>query len=143
MYPNRTINNATFSLPTTFPCFHHHSLYTVFLTTGFQSPSLVLKISKNKLTPELVKKGIVSAHFHFYAITILFYAAVLTTIQSSPSRVLVILQQLAGLPLDELTAYHTHITNVLPSLLDSTIPRRILNLCLQIWKELSIIVSRR
>jgi len=76
-------------------------------------------------------------------IMLLFYNVVLTTVQSSPLRALVILQQLAGLPLDELTAYHTHITNILPSLLDSTIPRRILNLCLQIWKELSVVVSRR
>lgn len=71
------------------------------------------------------------------------YTVVLATILSSPSRALVVLQQLASLPLDELTAYHAHITDVIPSLLDNAIPRQLLNLYLQIWKELSVIESRR
>ena len=103
----------------------------------------MLKISKNRLTPDLVKKGIVRFFFCYIILSVLFYDAVLTTIQSSPSRALVILQQLASLPLDELTAYHIHFVDIIPSLLDNTIPRRILNLYLQIWKDLSIIESRR
>ena len=119
------------------------STVTPFISTGFQSPSLALKIPKSRLTPELVKKGTLSSSLYFYMTKFSLRTVVLATIQSSPLRALIVLQQLANLPLDELTAYHEHITNVIPSLLDNTIPRRILNLYLQIWKELSVTESRR
>ena len=68
---------------------------------------------------------------------------VLATIQSNPSRALVMLQQLADLPPHQLAVYHSLITDVLPNLLDTTIPRRLLNLYLQMWKDFSVIVSGR
>ena len=43
----------------------------LFLYTGFQSPPLVLKISKNRLTPDLVKKGTI--YFSYSHISYLFY----------------------------------------------------------------------
>ena len=93
-----------------------------FSTVNHFSP--LLRLPRSQLTPAVVE-------------------TVLSQLESSPSRALVLLSHLTSLPPPSLPPYCHTLSSTLPLLLSPSVSRRVQEAYLSLWTKLNLVVPRR